>query len=178
MVDSTRHSIYETHRGSSPSASDHISSKFAFRTPAHHPADGPHPDDDYLYDDYLDDATFDACLVLSFEQRGTYREGAKRAVEFWIRADGRGAIPVNQPRAKEGAMGKVNAALEDMQTSLTRIVADLSALQQRERRLVRRTTVTASRLVIFAVLSLLVIVATSTLQFLHFRTYFKSKKLI
>lgn len=170
VLDPSNKSVFSSRRGSSSDA------KFAFRTPDHYTGVAPEPDDDYRYEEYDLDATYTACLVLAFDE-ARHAAGAKRAVEFWIRPE-KSPRFASEPRAKEGTIVSVNSALEDMQETLRDIVVDLAELQQRERRLVKRTEMTSGRLLLFALLSLVVLMGTSVFQFMHFKTYFKSKKLV
>lgn len=171
VLDPSNKLVFSSQRGSS---SD--DAKFAFRTPDHYTGAAPEPDEDYRYEEYDLDSTYTACLVLAFDE-ARHAAGVKRAVEFWIRPE-KSARFATEPRAKEGTMVSVNSALGDMQDILRGIVVDLAALQQRERRLVKRTEMTSDRLLLFAVLSLVVLMGTSVMQFMHFKTYFKSKKLV
>lgn len=151
--------------------------KFAFTTPDYFDTNQPHIDDDYGYEDEEMTAKFEACLVLNFHEMH-HIENGRRSVEFWIRPDSGKRHPMKERKASETSIETMNNALEDMQYTLTSIVDDLAALQQRERRLVNATNLTSSRLLQFAVVSIVVLLITSTLQFVHFKTYFKTKKLI
>lgn len=160
----------------SSDTADAAPAKFAFVTPDYYTGRAPDVEDDYDYEPYELDASYAVCLTLSFDDHRHVDRG-KRPITFWIRPDRhKGLVP--EPKAKEGSLGTISVALQDMQESLRGMVNDLAALQQRERRLVLRTEATGSRLVLLAILSLVVIVATAALQFFHFKSYFKSKKLI
>lgn len=159
---------------------DPTPAKFAFRTPASEkPLDHAYHYDEYDYDD--DDMqvelTYTACLKLTFDDH-MHVPNVKRAVSFWIKHDSGNTPSMHDVKAKEGTVAVVNNAMENMLHSLSGMVADLSALEQRETRLVSRTEANASRLVLLAVLAIIVTVCTAVAQVLHFKTYFKSKKLI
>lgn len=151
--------------------------KFAFLTPHYSDGHPPRIDDDYGYGDEEMNAQFEACLVLNFHEMH-HVENARRSVEFWIRPDSSTIHSIGERRAAETSMETMISVLEDMQYTLKGMVGDLAALQQRERRLVSTTELTGSRLLQFAAVSIAVLLITSTLQFRHFKTYFKAKKLI
>lgn len=151
--------------------------KFAFVTPDYFDSHPPHIEDDYDYEDEEMTAKFEACLVLNFHEM-RHIENGKRSVEFWIRPDSGNRYSVEERKASEESLETMNHALKDMQYTLKSIIGDLAALQQRERRLVNITKLTGRRLLQFAAVSIAVLLITSTLQFVHFKTYFKAKKLI
>lgn len=156
-------------------------SVFSFMTPRFDPAHHADKDiddlDDYEYDPRELEGWFDACLVLSIDS--SHDSNARRAVSLWFRPedfyDEHDNVDTN---AADSEVVSVSRQLEDVQSALNHMVGDIVSLQQRERRLVDHNRYTTRRLLVLAFVSLLTLVLTSALQYMHFKTYFKSKKLL
>lgn len=146
--------------------------------PAHH-ADRDLDDiDEYDYDPREFEGWFDVCVVLTVD-RSSHEAHTRRAVSFWIRPEDYYDEHIEDgASAADSQVHSVQRHLEDVQNILNHMVGDIVSLQQRERRLVDHNQRTSSRLLTLAFLSLFVLVITSSLQFMHFKTYFKSKKLL
>lgn len=164
--------VYESH---SP---DPNQTTFAFTAPPFHAEHAiPLNPEEYEYDPQESDASFSVCLLLSFDV-AYYTKSTKRAVSFWIRPDSPHHRPrALAPRASEEGVASVSRALSSMHDTLTAIISDLAVLQQREKRLVLRNETTARRLSFLSCTSLIVIVATSGMQYIHFMYFFNAKKL-
>eukprot|EP00177_Eucheuma_denticulatum_P001250 GFKZ01002278.1.p2 GENE.GFKZ01002278.1~~GFKZ01002278.1.p2 ORF type:complete len:242 (-),score=32.83 GFKZ01002278.1:1076-1801(-) len=165
--------VFEAKRGAGENE------KFAFVTPAVN--DGHHEDYDYEDFDYDDDDELDAkysvCLLLAFHHT-EHVSNSRRSVDFWIRPDSYTAHLITEPKAHEGSIAAIIDSMEAMQNILTAMTRDLASLQQRERRLVKHTKMTGRRLLQMAVVSVVLLTIVSVMQFLHFKTFFKGKKLI
>lgn len=169
--------LYQSHSGSPDRSS------FSFRTPKF---DTAHADRDlydeeeeaYDYDPREVEGWLDVCLLLSMD-RSSHDPNGKRAIVFWIRPeelhpdDESSSAP-----ATDSDVHSVSKSLQNMQDVLKAIITDMVSLQQRERRLVDHNQGTARYLVTLTVFSLFVLAITSGLQFMHFKSYFKSKKLL
>lgn len=165
--------IFEAKRGAGENE------KFAFVTPGFN---GGHQEnynyEDYDYDDDDEmDAKYSVCLLLAFHQT-EHVSNSRRSVDFWIRPDSYTAHLVTEPKAHEGSIAAVIDSMEAMQNTLSTMTRDLASLQQRERRLVKHTKMTGQRLLHMAVISVVLLTIVSVLQVLHFKTFFKGKKLI
>lgn len=177
VKDKSGHILYQSHSGHPNRAS------FSFQTPKYDPAHSDRDlyeddDDSYDYDPHEIEGWLDVCMVLSMD-RATHDARSKRAILFWMRpeelhADEEGS----SAPASDTNVQFVSHSLQEMQEVLKGMVADIVSLQQRERRLVDHSHITARRLVLFALSSLVVLMATSMLQYMHFKSYFKSKKLL
>ncbi|PXF43906.1 hypothetical protein BWQ96_06372 [Gracilariopsis chorda] len=159
--------VYESHSG------DAKDSMFSFITPAF---DAPQHYEDYEYEMEDPHAVFAACLTLSFHA-SMHTANEKRAVTFWVEVDARGSGESAQGHATGGSMIRVQQSLRQMQNTLKTVAIDLTHLQARERRLVKRNKATAERLKLFAGVCLTVLIATSSLQYMHYKKLFKAKKL-
>lgn len=146
--------------------------------PAHH-ADRDIDDmDDYDYDPREFEGWFDVCVILTVDTT-SHDAHTRRAVSFWIRPeDYYDEHDESGGSAADSQVHSVRKQLEGIQNELNHMVGDIVSLQQRERRLVDHNQRTSKRLLTLAFLSLFVLVITSSLQFMHFKTYFKSKKLL
>lgn len=179
--DSRKHLVYTSHRTPSTDSS------FSFRTPKFDPA---HMDRDleaeeeeaYDYDPREMEGWFETCLILSLD-RSTHDPNARRAISFWIRphnthGDILDDVHAHNTKASDEQVQGVTRSLQDIQDVLKRMITDIVILQQRERRLVDHTKATSKRLVYLALFCLSLLVVVGFLQFMHYKTYFKSKKLI
>lgn len=132
-------------------------------------------DEDY---GYQPEAKYKACVLLTVEPGPETQRRVKRAVRFTL------DVPVVDDYKRTGS-GKLqhehvdtaSKALNDMLAQLHGMVTDLTALQGRERKLVARNERTASRLGRLTILSIVVLFATASFQYGHYRQYFKAKKL-
>lgn len=180
--DTRKHVIFQSHH----LASD-TKTKFSFRTPKFDPT---HVDRDieeeeeeaYDYDPREMEGWFEACLTLSLD-RTTHDPLSERAVTFWIKPedyhmDQEHEAHDGDNKADDEQVVSIADSLQEMQTLLQKMVTDVVVLQHRERRLVDHSQHTSKRLVILSFISFFVLIFTSVLQFTHFKTYFKSKKLI
>ena len=142
-----------------------------------------HPEDYEDYDDYYDDyeeeydVSLEICLMLSFDTHLHNAEG-KRGVSFWIRPEKETVDLQSDGKATINTVFGMARTLIEMHNSLQSIAQELSTLRQRERRLVNRHESNARYIYILAVLSVIVMIGTSALQFMHFKKYFQTKKLI
>lgn len=159
--------VYESHSGDAKEA------MFSFITPAF---DASHDYEEYEYEMEDPHAVFTACLTLSLHA-SMHTPNEKRAVTFWVEVDARGSGESAQGHATGSSMIRVQHALRQMQNMLKKVAIDLTQLQARERRLVKRSEATAGRLKLFAGVSLTVLIATSSLQYMHYKKLFKAKKL-
>lgn len=164
--------IYSSDRGSTGKGD-----KFSFNTPKYNSNNDVYDDEYYDYDEEELSAKYDVCLFLTFHATQHVAD-AKRSIEFWIRPESEMATLGEVPNAREHDLSALSVSMRDIQHSLKTMTGDLASLQQRERRLAKRIAFTAHRLTLMATLSILVLVATAVLQVMHFKTFFKSKKLI
>lgn len=157
---------------------------FSFTSPAvdknqehRHPED--YEDYEDYYDDYDDeyDVVLEICLMLTFDSHVHNAEG-KRGVSFWIRAEKESVDLRAEGKATVNTVFGMARTLIEMHNSLQSIAQELSTLRQRERRLVHRHESNAKHIYLLAVLSVIVMIGTSALQFMHFKKYFQTKKLI
>lgn len=174
VKDKRGRTVYQTRRGNP----DHAS--FSFQTPKYDEAlmggNSEDNEDIYNYDAHELEGWYDVCLEMAVERDSKNQ----RAVTFWIRAEDYYADldgPASQ-QASDEQVNSVSRSLRDMHEKMKGMIRDMVLLQQRERRLVDHGHATAKRLVILAVVSVIVIIVTAVLQYMHFKNYFKSKKLL
>lgn len=164
--------IFENHSG------DPKDTKFSFNTPEYYTE---HPnqidEDEYEYDPQEVAETFTACLVLTLDA-AMHTGSDNRAVSFWIRTDSLDVERGSERHASEDTVGKVHTLLQQMEVTFREMIMDLEGLKRREKRLVSRSEATGRQLRLFAIVGIVVVVGTSSLQFLHFKSFFKTKKLI
>lgn len=146
------------------------SSKFSFRVPEHdhHHRYDFDDDDDEDEEEYAGHrAGYRACVRL------TKTAGA---VSFNIKSAMRD-YDSDQKASDDGVKG-VARAMREMHETLAQLTKDISRLQQREHKLMRKNQSVGSRVVTLAALALFVLVASTALQVVYFKSFFKSKKLL
>lgn len=174
--DTSGKTIFHTHND------DPNKSTFSFSTPKYNPAIHADRDlddiDDYDYDPREFEGWFDVCVVLSVD-RTSHDANTRRAVSFWVRPeDFYDEHNDGGANAADSQVHSVRNQLEDVQGVLNHMVGDLVSLQQRERRLVDNHQRTSKRILTLTLLAIFVMLAVTSAQFMHFKTYFKSKKLL
>ena len=149
--------------------------KFSFRTPEHGHRNHHHNYDEDEEDEEEDDeeyngpkAGYQGCIRLS---------GGNGAVYFSIIAGHNDADPADTAASDNGVQS-VSAAMRDMHTTLTQVTRDISRLQQRENKLMRRNAKVGSRIVSLACLALVVLLASTAVQVVYLKSFFKQKKLM
>lgn len=170
VKDSAGSTLLDTTRGNADKGA-----KFSFAAPNSYRAGDV--EDAYEYDDFEPSGTLSACLILTFDD-AVHRPGVKRAVLFSIQPQSKLGVDTEGPPAKEGGVMAVARQMEQMEGTLNDMVGDLVALQQRERRLVKKTEATGGRLLVLSVVSYIILVAVATTQIQHYRSFFKAKKLL
>ncbi|KAI0562501.1 hypothetical protein FGB62_59g13 [Gracilaria domingensis] len=154
-------------------APDH--GKFSFDTPAierqHKPAD------EYEYDDEEED-TYRICIEHQQKAGRVHPAGAKRAIEFNLDQAFAGSSTDGVERAAKATdTDRLQKSLRRMHTSLSGMIGDITRLQRRERMLIQRMEGTTGRVMMLAILSLFVTIATCAAQYKYYEGYFKQKKL-
>ncbi|CAN8075195.1 unnamed protein product [Agarophyton chilense] len=154
-------------------APDH--GKFSFDTPKiqrqHRPAD------EYEYEDEEED-TFRICIEHQQKAGRVHPAGTKRAIEFNLDQAFAGASTEGVDRAaKASDTDRLQKSLRRMHTSLSGMIGDMTRLQRRERMLTQKMEETTSHVMVLAILSLFVTVATCAAQYKYYEGYFKQKKL-
>jgi emp24/gp25L/p24 family/GOLD len=122
---------------------------------------------------------YKACLLLTVDPDPALQTRVQRAVTFKLRPADRGDS-ITGPGGKHADSEKVDTmafALDAMLSQLHGMSQDLSDLQARERSLVTHNQSTATRLSQFTIISLVVLVATASFQYSHYKSFFTSKKL-
>lgn len=160
-------------------ASEH--GKFSFQTPiVHDHHDGIDDiDDDYDYGDEedIDDEEDTYKICIEHQHKGAHSPGARRSV-FFILHETFGNMPDNTERiARATDTDRLQTTMRSMHTTLSGMIGDLSQLQRREHELTNRMKRTSSRVTTLAVISLVVTLATSAVQYKYYKGYFKQKKL-
>lgn len=156
---------------------------FSLKTPKFDPANIEHiPEEEeeeaYHYDPRDIEGWFDVCLTL-YVRRTSHDVHSKRAISFWIRPqEFHPEVEGITNQASDSQVHSIAHSLQQMQDVLKTMVTDIVTLQQRERRLVDHSHATAQRLIVLAVVSLVILVVTAIFQYMHFKSYFKSKKLL
>lgn len=144
------------------------------------PGDWEMEDDDF-HAAAAADIKYKACLVLTLKEGSDPDHKARRAVSFRLYQADDGEIGSSLAgvggKASSEKVDNMAMSLRQMMSDMQGIVGDLTALQRREHSLVRRQREDARRLSYLGATSILVLVATSFLQFAHYRQFFSSKKL-
>lgn len=128
-----------------------------------------------VYDDDLDYAyaeeekPYEICIE-NYARRGHERRMIFMEMTEEYRARSR--------EAKREHVDRVQESLIRMSDLLNGMIAEMSMLENRERRLVNMTKATNTRLTIFASMSFFVIVVVAAYQSRYYRSYFRTKKLI
>lgn len=157
-------------------AADH--GKFTLRTPLvskeHH---DDVLDDDYDYDDPYEEDTYKICIEHQQPPSRAHPVGTRRMVSFVLHQAFNGLKEKGDSAAAASDTDRLQATMREMHTTLSGMIGDLSQLQRRERKLTSRMQKTTSTITYLAILSLLVTVATSAMQYRYYQGYFKQKKL-
>lgn len=123
---------------------------------------------------------YKACVVLTFDEKPAGGVVARRAVRIRLWQAGR-AEAGKESAGGGGESGEVvewlNAGMKEMLAEMQGMVTDLNRLQRRERKLVKRMNNNEIVLMRVALISIAVIIATSAMQYAHYKAYFTSKKL-
>lgn len=151
--------------------------KFSFRTPAlsrKYHADMMDDEDEYDYEEArAEEDTFKVCVEHQQVASRAHAAGTRRMVSFKLdEARARDGVA-----AEKGDTDALQATMKDMHASLSGMVGDLNQLQRREKGLTKRMQRTTGRVTALAVFSLVVMVATSAMQYRYYVGYFKQKKL-
>jgi len=153
--------------------------KFSFQTPALPQDKHSGVDDEDDEEDYMDEAeedTFKVCLEHQQVASRGHQMGTQRLVYFHLH-HAFNAVSGGDKFASSADTDRLQATMRNMHSSLSAMVGDLSQMQRRERTLMARTQKTTARVTFFAIVSLIVIMGTSALQFKYYQGYFKRKKL-
>lgn len=123
---------------------------------------------------------YKACVVLTFDEKPAGGVVARRAVRLRLWQAGR--AEAGKERAGGGGESAeivdwLNAGMKEMLKQTEGMVSDLNRLQRRERKLVKRMNNNEIVLMRVALISIAVIIATSGMQYAHYKAYFTSKKL-
>lgn len=156
-------------------AADH--GKFTFRTPA---ISKDHDDDvldDYDYDEPYEEDTYKICIEHQQPPSRAHPMGTRRMISFVLHQAFNGLKEKGENVAAASDTDRLQASMRQIHTTLSGMIGDLSQLQRRERTLTTRMQKTTSTITYLAILSVVVTVATSALQFKYYRGYFKQKKL-
>ncbi len=149
-------------------------SKFSFRTPEHQHAPHHYDEDEDEVDDEEEEeyhgprAGYRACVRLN---------GGNGAVHFNIAA-GHNDVDAADAAASDEGVKSVSVAMREMHDTLTQVTRDISRLQQRENKLMRRNAKVGSRVVSLACLALVVLLASTGVQVMYLKSFFKQKKLM
>jgi len=162
--------------------------KFTFATPHRHHHNNNHnkeEDDDYEDEEEDEDdedmgsgkgprAGYKACVKLTL--------GASAAVKFTIRGHDSSSMisshPTDDNSASDNSVKGISIAMREMHNTLTHLTRDISRLQQREHMLMAHNNSVGSRVVTFAIISLVILLAATALQVAYFSKFFKQKKLL
>jgi hypothetical protein len=123
---------------------------------------------------------YKACVLLTVDPDPALRGRVQRAVVFRLHAADRGGNANSHPDGKHADGEKVDSvafSLDAMLSQLHGMSQDLTSLQSREHTLVEHNKSTAQRLAQFTVISMIVLVATASFQYRHYKSFFTAKKL-
>lgn len=158
-------------------APDH--GKFAFTTGAatktqHSGIDGEEDDDE----DYgWVDETYRICVEHQLPPGRVVAGGAARTIALGLMESSlAGGDPGTLP-AKDEAANRLQTRMRTMHETLSLVIGDLTKLQNRERKLVKRVKRTNVRIGYLSAIAVIVSVVTAVVQYQYYKQYFTQKKL-
>lgn len=157
-------------------APDH--GKFAFTTPpatrTEHSGIDSDEEDDEEYG-WMDE-TYRVCVEHQAPAGMVHAPDSSRMVYLSV-SETRAGDSESGSHAKSDAANNLQMKMRVMHESLSLLIGDLTKLQQRERKLVKRVGTTNGRLAWLCGTAVLVSAITSAIQYQYYKTYFTQKKL-
>lgn len=159
--------------------------KLTFTTPAavkrsYSGIDNDEPDDeDYAWTD----ETYRICLEHQNPQGAVLPAGAYRKVGFSIedpalrKAIENGERRVSHGHASDDDVENVSQKLRTMHSTMSLLISELSTLQQRERKMVKRSKKDSGRIVWLCLLAIIFCAVTAATQYAYYKSYFRQKKM-
>jgi emp24/gp25L/p24 family/GOLD len=122
------------------------------------------------------DETYRICLEHQRPSGSVHPPGSSRIIAFHLTEEATGAAKGSQPVTGE-AVNTLQLRMRTMHETLSLLITDLTMLQQRERKLVKRVSSTNQHIAILSGFAIAVSLLTALLQYHYYKKYFTQKKL-